>query len=608
MSSHSSVQFNEQGVPVSTTFDDIYFSVDSGIDESQYVFLDQNHLVERWRALPSQANFTVAETGFGTGLNFLLTWMQFLHHAPKQARLHFVSFEKYPLSRQQLEEAYRLLSPLADYCTEFLASYPATDPGCHRLILSKGRVTLDLWIGEINDVLPEWVPQAQQRIDAWFLDGFAPAKNPQMWQHTLYKAMRQTAHQHTTFATFTAAGAVRRGIQEHGFHVVKTPGFGRKRDMLRGHIVSAETDNIKPTLNQRRVTVIGGGISAATTAYALARRGVSVQVIAPGMATGASGNPQGAVYPLLHAEHTPLSAFYWQAFSTARSLYQQHSPEAWFDSGMIQPAFNEQRALRYQRISQGLYTHETVRYLPQDKAEEAAGVTLGSAALYYPNAGWLRPTAIVRQLLQHDNIEYIDTAVDSLSGDATSGWILGLHTGERMTSERVVLATGHQLNQLLPDTVTPFPIQPVRGQITQVDTTPELARLKTVLCYKGYVVPKNAGTHCLGATFNPNNESLSADPEDDERNLSQLADNAQTPWSQGLRQKASRVSVRATTPNRQPLVGAIAPNLYVMTGLGSRGFTSAPLVAEILACQLTGELQPLTETALRRISVSRFER
>lgn len=601
------MQFNEQGVPVSTTFDDIYFSVDSGIDESQYVFLDHNQLTERWQALSDDANFTIAETGFGTGLNFLLTWMQFLTHAPKQARLHFVSFEKYPLSRQQLEEAYRLLSPLASYCTEFLTYYPATDPGCHRLILSEGRVTLDLWIGEINDILPEWAPQAKQRIDAWFLDGFAPAKNPQMWQSTLYRAMRQTAHQHTTFATFTAAGAVKRALQEHGFQVIKAPGFGRKRDMLCGHLSSANAGDTRLATDARHVTVIGGGISAATTAYALARRGVSVRVIAPGVATGASGNPQGAVYPLLHAEHTPLSAFYWQAFSTAKSLYQQRSPAAWFDSGVMQPAFNEQRAQRYQRLSQGLYTHDTVRYLSQDEAEETAGIPLGSTALHYPNAGWLRPTDVVEQLLQHGNIEYTNAAVDSLSEGSASGWVITLTTGQTLTSERVVLATGHQLNQLLPDALPSLPIQPVRGQITQVNTTPELSQLKTVLCYKGYVTPEDSGAHCLGATFNRNNESLAADPEDDERNLIQLAENAQTLWSQGLKKTTNRVSVRATTPDHQPVVGAIGSNLYVMTGLGSRGFTSAPLVAEVLACQLTGELQPLTDTALRRISVSRFK-
>lgn len=607
MSSHSSVQFNEQGVPVSTTFDDIYFSVDSGIDESQYVFLDHNQLAQRWRALPDDANFTIAETGFGTGLNFLLTWMQFLTHAPKQARLHFVSFEKYPLTRKELKEAYRLLSPLSDYCATFLAYYPATEPGCHRLVLSGGRVTLDLWIGEINDILPEWVPQAKHRIDAWFLDGFAPAKNPQMWQNTLYSAMRQTAHQHTTFATFTAAGAVKRALQEHGFQVIKAPGFGRKRDMLCGHIAPTEANHIQHTLDKRPVTLIGGGISAATSAYALARRGVSVRVIAPGLATGASGNPQGAVYPLLHAEHTPLSALYWQAFSTAKSLYQQRCPAAWFDSGVMQPAFNEQRAQRYQRLSQGLYTHDTVRYLPQDKAEEMAGIALGSAALYYPNAGWLRPTIVVQQLLQHRNIEYTDAAVDSLTENSDSGWVITLTTGQTLISERVILATGHQLKQLLPDTLPPLPIQPVRGQITQVNTTPELRPLKTVLCYKGYITPEDAGAHCLGATFDRDNESLAADPEDDERNLIQLAENAQTQWSRELEKRTNRVSVRATTPDHQPVVGAIAPNLYVMTGLGSRGFTSAPIVAEVLACQITGELQPLTDTALRRISASRFK-
>lgn len=606
MNSSSSVQFNEQGVPVSTTFDDIYFSVDSGIDESQYVFLAQNGLPERWLSLPAHYCFTVAETGFGTGLNFLLTWKNFLEQAPKNVRLHFISFEKYPLSRQQLEQAYQVLTQVADLSSEFIEHYPATNPGCHRLILSQGRVILDLWIGDLNDLLPAWLPQAQQQIDAWFLDGFAPAKNPEMWQLPLFTAMAQTSHGNTTFATFTAAGSVRRALQQAGFTVRKVPGFGRKREMLCGHYLATETSCKR--FDRRDVTIVGSGISAACTALALTQRGVNVRLIAPSIADGASGNPQGAVYPLLHAEHTPLSRFYCQAFSSATSFYRTFCDKDWFPTGVMQPAFNDDRDKRYQRIADKLYTEDTVQYLQQPEAENIAGVTLSVPALNYPKAGWLRPSSVVKSLLEKSQVEFIEATVQTLKSTENGGWKITLSNGDDLFAERVVVATGHKINPLLPETIKPLPIQPVRGQVSLVKTTPALSPLKSVLCFKGYLVPEDNGNHCVGATFNRDDETLAPHQEDDLENLQQLASNAKESWADSLEVRTQRVSIRATTPDHQPVAGAIAENLQVISGLGSRGFTSAPILAEIIACQLTGELVPLTQEALRRVSVGRFKR
>lgn len=605
MNSNSSVQFNEQGIPVSTTFDDIYFSVESGVDESQYVFLAHNGLPERWLSLPAHYSFTIAETGFGTGLNFLLTWQQFLEHAPANTRLHFVSFEKFPLSRQQLEQAYQLLKPITELGQSLLEHYPATNPGCHRIILSQGRVILDLWIGDLNEILPEWLPQAQHQIDAWFLDGFAPAKNPEMWQPTLFDAMSQTAHNETTFATFTAAGSVKRSLQQSGFQVQKVPGFGRKREMLCGHYHSAEV--CQKYYDRRDVTIIGGGISAACSALALKQKGVHVRVVSADTADGASGNPQGAVYPLLHAEHTPLSRFYYQAFSTATSFYRSFCADHWFPVGVMQPAFNDDRALRYQRIADELYAPETVRYLPQPEAEQEAGVSLAVPALHYPKAGWLRPAATVKHLLEQAQVELITGQVKALQRTESDRWQISLNDGRLLTAERIVIATGHQINSLLPEGIRPLPIQPVRGQVSLIKTTPLLSPLKTVLCFKGYLVPADGNHHCVGATFNRDREDLEPHSGDDEENLQQLAENAKQPWAESLQVTTQRVSVRATSPDHQPVIGTVAKNLQVVTGLGSRGFTSAPILAEVLACQLTGELMPLTQDALRRISVSRFK-
>ncbi|AVJ55484.1 bifunctional tRNA (5-methylaminomethyl-2-thiouridine)(34)-methyltransferase MnmD/FAD-dependent 5-carboxymethylaminomethyl-2-thiouridine(34) oxidoreductase MnmC [Idiomarina sp. OT37-5b] len=587
MNSTADIHFNSDGVPVSNQFDDIYFSVDSGIDESRYVFLQHNGLPEAFAKLPQHYEYVVTETGFGTGLNFLLCWQAFVQHAPASCRLVFVSFEKFPLSRAQLQQAYQALPQLQPLCDQLLAVYPSPEQGCHRLCLADGRVTLDLWCGDIEDQLPQFIEQARGQVDRWFLDGFAPAKNPQMWQPFLFEAMAASAHQHTRYATFTAAGVVKRGLQAAGFSVEKVKGFGRKREMLCGQAQQSQLP-CKQALRTDAVTVVGGGIAAATLTLALTRRGVPVKVVSNGIADGASGNPQGAVYPLLHAETTPLSQFYLQAFSTAVSYYLPWRHQHWFDSGVMQPGFNPQRRQRAEKIASGLYSEQTVSLQTPAQADAAANLAIGQPSLLYPAAGWLRPAPLVKALFDGAAAELKQTQFEPADVQP--------HTP-------TVIACGHHSAALVEAITGERPsLNPVRGQISLVRATPATTALRTVLCYKGYMVPADNGLHCIGATFNRGDDGTDVRSEDDQQNQASLADCAEQPWAAGLEHVASRVSVRATTPDHQPMAGLVANKVYVCSGLGSRGLTAAPVLAEVLAAQITGGLQPLSSDALARLT------
>lgn len=585
MNSSADIHFNSDGVPVSNQFDDIYFSVDSGIDESQYVFLQHNGLPHAFRQLPAHYEFVVTETGFGTGLNFLLCWQAFLKHAPASCRLVFVSFEKFPLSVEQLQQAYQALPSLQRLCTELLDHYPNPELGCHRLLLANGRVTLDLWIGDMNTLLSDYGRQAKTKVDRWFLDGFAPSKNPEMWQSSLFETMALTAHQGTRYATFTAAGVVKRGLQQAGFSVNKVKGFGRKREMLCGQAQQPALP-VKAPLKMTPVTIVGGGIAAATLALSLRRRGVAVTVNSRGVADGASGNPQGAVYPLLHAEQTPLSQFYLQAFSTAVSLYLPWRNRQWFNHGVLQPSFNEPRRHRAAKIASGLYSQQTVTQQTTDDIN--AGVPIGTSVLHYSKAGWLRPARMVEALFKA-----ADVTVNPIAVDAT----------QLLSADVTVIAAGHHSAQLIATATGQRPaINPVRGQISQVKATDVSQQLTKVLCYKGYMIPADDGVHCIGATFNRGDASDDLRAADDEENLNSLQQCAAQPWTASLTVVDHRASVRATTPDHQPMVGHVNDNLYLFTGLGSRGLTAAPLLAEILAAQLTQGLQPLSSDALKRLA------
>ncbi|HAS63691.1 MAG TPA: bifunctional tRNA (5-methylaminomethyl-2-thiouridine)(34)-methyltransferase MnmD/FAD-dependent 5-carboxymethylaminomethyl-2-thiouridine(34) oxidoreductase MnmC, partial [Vibrio sp.] len=233
--------WNEVGTPISDQFDDVYFSNVNGLEETRYVFLTQNHLPQRWQQY-DQRRFVIAETGFGTGLNFLAVWQwfeQFKQQNPDAIlqELHFISFEKYPLSPSDLIKAHQSWPELAKYAEQLQRHYPIAVPECHRIVLADGAITLDLWFGDIKDCMPLVPVPEQGVVDAWFLDGFAPSKNPEMWNQNLFDGMAKLAKQDCSCATFTAAGFVRRGLIEAGFDMKKVKGFGTKREMIAGRLL-----------------------------------------------------------------------------------------------------------------------------------------------------------------------------------------------------------------------------------------------------------------------------------------------------------------------------------------------------------------------------------
>lgn len=224
--SQAKLSWNEQAIPVSEQFDDVYFSKQNGLEESRYVFLAGNQLPNRFLS-HSAKQYVIAETGFGTGLNFMAVcqlFIQFRQQAPKNQlqRLHYISFEKYPLSITDLIKVHQFWPELAIFSKQLCQQWPQSLPGCHRIVMENGTIILDLWFGDINKQLPQLKANFFNKIDSWFLDGFAPAKNPQMWSEQLFTAMANWGRDGCTFATFTSAGIVRRGLEKAGFQVKKS--------------------------------------------------------------------------------------------------------------------------------------------------------------------------------------------------------------------------------------------------------------------------------------------------------------------------------------------------------------------------------------------------
>jgi len=232
---HAKIEWRDNQ-PYSTAFDDVYFSSDDGLLETEYVFLQGNHLASRWQQLATDT-FTIIETGFGTGLNFLCATRLWLDTAPQEATLHFISVEQFPLTLEDISTALQAWTDLAFVTAPLLTQYSSLAGGKQTISLFDKRVQLTLLMGDATTELG----LIENIADAWFLDGFAPAKNPDMWQAAVFEQMARLSHGATTFATFTSAGVVRRGLISAGFAVSKRTGFGKKREMLTGHYQGSQS-------------------------------------------------------------------------------------------------------------------------------------------------------------------------------------------------------------------------------------------------------------------------------------------------------------------------------------------------------------------------------
>ena len=633
------------GQPLSAHYGDVYFSRESGLEETRHVFLNHNRLTERWRNFSDRGSFVIGETGFGTGLNFLCAWQEWERLAPASARLHFVSCEKHPLSTADLERALALWPELADLSRKLLEQYRYLVRGWNRLTLAGGRITLTLLVGDVMDTLPF----CGMAVDAWFLDGFAPAKNPDMWHPELFQAMARLSAPEATFATFTSAGAVKRGLEEAGFAVGKVKGYGRKREMLCGKLANTPERPWQPpwhapppSMKAGKAAVIGGGIAGAATAAALANRGWEVSLIErhDSLASEGSGNPQGILYAKLSSHPTPLTRLTLAGYGHTLRLLDGLLPA---DSkvrsacGLLQLSYDEAEAKRLEALAATDYGEGLMRAVNATEASELAGVPLQTGGVFFPNGGWIHPPALVTALAEVKGIRVLRAAEAIGLHQDDNGWHITGQSGELAQVDVVVFATAG--NTVTFDQTSYLPIHNNRGQVTVLPATAESRRLATVLCGESYIAPSRGTTHTLGATYAPFDGHLDVTAADHEMNLGNLralapalyaALNADHINTTGL---AGRTSLRAVAPDHLPLVGGIvdaerfnalyaplsrdakrklndpAPwrkGLYVNVAHGSRGMLTAPIAAEMLASQISGDPLPLPSFLMPAIHPSRF--
>jgi tRNA 5-methylaminomethyl-2-thiouridine biosynthesis bifunctional protein len=582
--------------PYSARYDDIYHSAQGGLEQARHVFLGGNDLPQAWQ---DRERFVILETGFGLGLNFLATWQAWRDDPQRCRRLHFVSIEKYPFRRDDLARVHEQWPELAEFSAQLVAAWPTLVPGLHRLHFESEAVTLTLVFGDAVD----WLPQLTLAADAFYLDGFSPDRNPELWSDATFAQFKRLAAPGATLATWTVAEDVTWRAATADFSWAKRPGFGNKRYMLAARAAGTRS---KCAPADQRIVVIGAGAAGSSAANRLAARGYQVTVLERGRepAGSASGNKAGVFRPLPSLDDTRQSRLLRACFLYGLR-HVAKLPGARY--GLV-GALHVARDARHEDIQRRAIERqqtppELARYVDRDAASQLAGWPVAMGGWWFAGAGWINPPSLCAANLAGIETRFgIDVArmerVDSL-------WQL-YDADDRLIIEtpQVVLANGIDTPKLLPQA----PIRVGRGLVSHL---PEAAvpPFNIVATRNGYVTPAVDGIHCAGATLDADDLDPNPRLADHQENLQRL--DAILPGYAGQlapEHLVGRVGFRPMSPDRLPIVGpaSASDGLWILNGFGARGLVWASLCAEVLASQVAGDPLPVERELVGALALSRF--
>ncbi len=645
--------------PYSLDFGDYYYSKKNGVEESDYVFIQGNKLLERWQQFEDEhlSRFSIFETGFGSGLNFLLTaehWLDFKReHKPEHLnKLSYTSVEIHPLQLDDLIKIIRNWSVEFTYTNQLITYYPPAIKGIYHFDF--GRIELKLILMPLDQALSIIEPKGRPLFDCLFLDGFTPSRNKSMWESALLRRLSYFCKQDSTFSTFTAASRVRKDLIHSGYTIKKVKGFGSKREMLTGVLSHSNIPTYKskyPWFETKHTTsitepiiIIGAGIAGCATAHALAKENIQSIIIDSEASIGGTiaDFNYSSFSPYISADFNPVSQFYWAAYSLLQHYLFQHDDVIHDFCGVFLTANNQERFTALNAAYQLLKRSGLeIEWIKKDQTLTTTGIEINHPGLFVKQAGWLNLRSMCKSLINSPLIStQLATQVLNIKKhhnhwqvESTNGIFEGSH---------VIFCTGANSNLL--DDYKLCRLDKIKGQVTTIQSPEKLGNLKTIINNGHYLIPAHQSKELItGSNYDRSNLATNcATIEADIKNLTALKglsediDNiikTETQLLSNLETSNSSKGIRLSSRDHLPLIGPIpdmsfyqkhypeyiktgrlkgCPNpkyfdgLFINTAHGSRGITASLLAGEIIASLLADKQLPLPTQLFHSVHPARF--
>ena len=582
----------------SKLYNDIYFDKLSGLKESDHVYLKTNSLTTKFK---KKANFVIAELGFGTGLNFLLTWKLWKENRKSNSSLTYISFENAPLSKKEISRVYKKIKELDKYSNLILKKIPEIYQSTHRIYIKGDNVNLILIYDDINSLI-----NFNLIVDTWFLDAFSPKKNPFAWTDKLFKQLYNFTNLDGSLSTFSVAGHVRRGLLKAGFKVSKVNGYGNKKEItyaIKKDSIISRISGFNYINKIGPVAIIGSGISGASLAYALRKRNIECFIIDKSykLGTGASGNKLAIQMPKLTLDNSPYGLLSLEAFLFSRKIAKDLNaiPSS---NGLVLIPSRDRDIIKYKKLLENNWPLELI-----NNNFEKLNFLKHLNYIYMRSSGIVNNTKFINNLIKDVkfipkfNVEKIKTLNDGFKNIIDN-------YGNRLKAKTVIWANGFEMMNLSQN----VPIKPISGQVTYLKANKLSSDLKMNFSYGHHFSQAFGGYHQIGASFN-RSANTSYKEIDQNININSIPDFLKKNIFYNFNENKYRVSVRASTKDRMPFFANLnsftdkkSDNIYVLGGMGAWGFVYAPLYAELLVNKILNEPLVINKKLERLLMVDRL--
>jgi tRNA 5-methylaminomethyl-2-thiouridine biosynthesis bifunctional protein len=606
------VDIDADGKLYSPVYGDVYHSPSGALGQAEHVFLRGNGLPGRWRG---RKGFTVCETGFGLGLNFLALWKAWCDDPQRSATLHVISMEAHPFTQEDLSAllARYTPEPFAVLAQRLAAQWPALLPGLHRLEFENGAVTLTLCFGGAQVL----APRLSARVDAFFLDGFAPDRNPDIWAEPLLRTLAGLAAPGATVATWACTGALRQALQESGFDVRREPGYGGKWHMTVGEVREQGRAAAAPGVDAGHAVVVGAGLAGAGIAQALAGRGWRVTVLDAGRALGApahAGHLAAALTPVVARDDNARArlsrAGSQRALARWQGLAGDAAPRV---CGTVQVERDAGKSAALAGTLETLaFPSNWVRQVDRDEASALAGLPLARGGVFFAQGMLVQPNRLIDALLATPGVTLLPGQAARVEPSGQGWRVLDGQGAELVQAQTVILANAAGARGVLADSglLDPLPrvaqMHALTGEVTLVPAAALSGGPRCIVGGEGYLLP-DVGAGCVvGSTYVHDAAEARISADGQRVTLAKAAGllsghfpdfDALVPGS-----LPGWAGWRAVLPGRLPAVGELphAPGLWLAVGYASRGLSWSALMGDLIAARLAGEPSPL-ETDLAQL-------